>query len=906
MDPEGTGSLGVAVIGEALDYTDASEGLPLRPSGAAGSVFERIVKRCGLDRQQLRIMNTVWCQPPGDKLQGAAYELPVIQHCRPHWEREIERMKPKVIFALGNIPLRTLTGMAGKKRSISALRGYVFETSYGLVLPSLPPVFIKRGKPGYIGLACFDLLRAVSIAKNGWKAEKVDYTTHPGEDEARAFLSQVRDHPNLLVTYDIETDRSLGEEEDEVEAIEHEETDDQGEAWEERTSPITRFGTRITQIQFSIAPGTGIVFPWIEPYITIAKDILATENPKAAHNGWRFDNPILRQVYHFHINGVNHDTRWMWHHMQPDLPANLQTVASVYGMPFPWKHLADSEAEFYGAADVDAPQRIMAKLPGDLEKRGVWKGYEELIRKFDRVLVNMSSRGILLDPVARKEFGEELDTSIVESDAKIQSMVPDEVRKVEPKGGYKTEMPPILREWLKVEGQDWRALEKDPHQVERLYGDRLREDLTLIRKPFDVGGVDLETGEVKQEYRWARVEPFSPNSSQQLIGYMNWKKHPIPWNRKEERETTVKKELLRLGDKTKDSFYSEVINWRALKKMKSTYLEGWKPGPDGRVHSEFGYGPATGQLSSRSPNVQNAPKHSKLAKTFRKCIVPAAGKWLVEFDYHAYHAQTLALQSGDEAYMRIARLDMHSFLAAAGLLKLKTADQILALKDDEILDFFAYHKNDKKSYGQAADGEPMTFQKVRDKQAKPTILGYGFGLGAMHLWEENREYIKNKAEAQRLLDTLNGLFPVTAQWRKDITLQAHERNMLISKHGFLRWFWDVFHWDSRKRCLVPGDDHEKVLAFLPANDAFAHYRIALNRLEESGWNERAGLNDNLHDAGLYEIPDEILPEAIHAIKAEMEFTDPVLRHPVLCPEGFSCEVEVKLGRSWGEMQDWKG
>ena len=107
-----------------------------------------------------------------------------------------------------------------------------------------------------------------------------------------------------------------------------------------------------------------------DEYAKTAKQILALPNPKAGHGNWEYDDPRLRSAG-MTINGRNDNTRWVWHPLQPDLPAHLQFAASFYGMDFPWKHLSGSQPEFYGAADVDAVQRIMSSALNDLERRGI-------------------------------------------------------------------------------------------------------------------------------------------------------------------------------------------------------------------------------------------------------------------------------------------------------------------------------------------------------------------------------------------------------------------------------------------------------------------------------------------------------------------------------------------------------
>ena len=50
-------------------------------------------------------------------------------------------------------------------------------------------------------------------------------------------------------------------------------------------------------------------------------------------------------------------------------------------------------------------------------------------------------------------------------------------------------------------------------------------------------------------------------------------------------------------------------------------MRGWAPGADGRVHPNFGFKPATGQLSSDNPNAQNFPAHGALALSMKKMLV---------------------------------------------------------------------------------------------------------------------------------------------------------------------------------------------------------------------------------------------------------------------------------------------
>jgi DNA polymerase I-like protein with 3'-5' exonuclease and polymerase domains len=403
---------------------------------------------------------------------------------------------------------------------------------------------------------------------------------------------------------------------------------------------------------------------------------------------------------------------------------------------------------------------------------------------------------------------------------------------------------------------------------------------------------------------------------------MKFRGHPVPRDFKKDIETTAKVELERLAKRTKDPLYNKSLQYREFEKMKSTYVDGWKPddvveyrmfdtpqvvlaGAEptssvvvgiGRVHTTFTFRPATGQLSSRGPNIQNAPKHEGqravpgLAGAFRRIVEARPGHRIVTFDYKSFHALTLGFEAGDATYMRMARLDIHSFLTAH-MLKLEGCDNLLARSDDELREYFRWLKSDKDRLF------------TRDFKAKRAILGYGFGLGYRKLYDMNQEAFTRQAEAKRTIEMLNRTFPKTAQFRNTIRMRAHRDTFLLSRHGCIRHFFDVYHWDSKYGANRPGRDSEKAIAYLPANDAFGHIKDAMLRLEESGWNERANFFNQIHDDLHFEIPDAVFDEAVPAILAEMTKPSEILIDPVTAPAGLQCAVEVKAGRTWEKMEE---
>lgn len=923
--PEGTGSLGVLIVGEALGDHEAREGLPFRPYARAGSILERVIRASRLDRKQFAIWNVVACRPPNDWLEGAPWEYEAIEHCRRHFKPVVERFRPRVILALGGVALRALTGMAGKKRGISMLSGYTFPyyheghtigeledinrarmigdkppldlpSTNTWVVPTFHPSYIGRGATNLVGVLAHDLLQAVDLAKSsGFHKKPVNYLTKPTDSDVRDFLAYVRAKPETLITYDIETPNSADLPEDER---------DDDPSYE------------LISIQFSHTPQTGMFLPLQSGFGSegdypanwqVAKEIMALPNPKAGHNAWNYDNPRLRHNG-FQIAGRNYDTMWLFHHLQADLPMNLQFASRFFGMDFPWKHLDTSDPEFYGCADVDAPQRIMATGLQALQQRGILESYERHVCDVHPILQKMSDRGYPVNDERRLAFREDLTKARAEVDVKIQGHIPETVRRLHPKEGYKlcpNDLKPFLEPGQRVippvEREDIcsRVFEEREEEGEgnrkvvkvKYYRYRVRHFHEPNKEPALLGQNDIAVP------RWCRMYDFAPKSPKQIIAYMKAMKHPVPKNLKEvdlegnAKDTTAAKELERLATKTNDPVYRWIIEWRSFDTMRSTFVDGFAPQSDGRVHTMFTFAPAQWQLSSRGPNIQNTPVHSGLAEKFNYMIEAPEGFMWVGFDFKSFHPAMLSLEAQDPAYMRIVRLDVHSYLTAH-FMKLPERDKALSWDDDTLREWLAWVKKQHTH--------------VRNYKCKRVVCGWGNGQGYRRCYNDWREYFESETECKRLFQTMDGLFDKTTRCKREMAETAHKQRYLLSRYKALRWFWDVFHWDGQRGKLAQGEDHEKAQAFLPPNHAFGQVRDNMLQLSERGWDERYGMVNNVHDALYFLPPKGLVEECIHNVRELLQAPNPVLMTPGIAPSGMWVEVGVKVGRNLAGRVDDKG
>jgi uracil-DNA glycosylase family 4 len=987
---EGTGANGVLLVGEASGSMEARDQLPFRPYAPAGSVLERCLRRMGLDRKQFSVTNVIRCHPRHDWLEGAPWEYSALRSCRPNLDRVIEERKPRVIVALGGVALRELTGEAGEARGVTHLAGYVLPLASGAtkeyicgmcegkdsqcdhcmgtgkitrpattgaipVLADFHPSYLRRGKASHQGVFSRIIQRALQIAKGAdrewawgidpsdcstWNTPsgKLSYWTHPTLDQANSALYYLRDNPRLPFAQDIETYESASLDED------------------------ARDGFSDTQIrlaQFSFQPGTGMALPWEGGFKEVARELWHLKNQKFGHNWDNFDHKVLRacaarEGWHYAPTERVFDTLDMFHHWQPDLPAHLQFCSSFIKFPFPWKHLAGTDIEFYGICDVDADLRLGTFLESVLKKDGLWGqgdeysltyGYTGQEREVRPVLAAMEDRGVPVDDQRRMELGAEFDKAQSALGALLLPRFPESAKKLDP---YKT-FPPELK---KLPEERWGELFREPDKWRCRCDRENKMDASSCGK---CGG-DQEQGRVKagkwyrygqreveeagldaggspqlvKAVRWCYIPEFNPNSGKMLIEYMRAKGHSVPKSKEEDdqgnqKDTTAAKELQRLAVRTSDDFYLKVIEYRGLSKLRGTYVEGFRPGSDGRVHPTFTFDTGTAQMSARNPNTTNFPKLKptpELAKAMRGMIAAPKGYVIAEWDYKSCHALTLGYLAESPNYMRMSRLDIHSFVAGH-FLNLWNAHEIIGETDQELKARFKWLKSDPER------------KRIRDDQAKHAILGIGNGLKAKGLFERYMEQFpprscpqcvatgkvaglrglkkcplcdgtgrqSGQSIATELLRILEELFPEVFAWQKRMQDRAHREQFLKTEFGHVRRFYEVFRWDGKKSAWGHGDQAEEAVAFWLANIAFGHIRESLKALGRSGLDAKWQLFNHIHDSFMLLVPEDRIEEHAREIAPVLLAPSKVLTNPKVAPGGLVIDVEASVGRDWASMEE---
>ena len=179
--------------------------------------------------------------------------------------------------------------------------------------------------------------------------------------------------------------------------------------------------------------------------------------------------------------------------------------------------------------------------------------------------------------------------------------------------------------------------------------------------------LDGRIEELKKSIIEAAGEEFNINSPKQL-GEILFEKMGLPGGKKTKSGYSTAADVLeKLAPE--HPFVADILEYRALTKLKSTYAEGLAEqiATDGRIHTTFQQTvTATGRLSSTDPNLQNIPIRTELGRLLRKVFVPKEGYLFMDADYSQIELRILAHMSQDEQLIEAYNSgeDIHAITAS--------------------------------------------------------------------------------------------------------------------------------------------------------------------------------------------------------------------------------------------------
>ena len=201
------------------------------------------------------------------------------------------------------------------------------------------------------------------------------------------------------------------------------------------------------------------------------------------------------------------------------------------------------------------------------------------------------------------------------------------------------------------------SMEREGFSVDRVglenYSDKIGARLEeSLRKVYDLAGCE-----------------FNLNSPKQLSDVLfSEDKLNLPHGKKTKSGYSTNADVLE-SLRDKHPIINEILQYRALQKLKSTYCEGLLKviDNDGRIHSTLNQTETrTGRISSAEPNLQNIPVRTELGRELRRFFNAKEGYMLVDADYSQIELRVLAALAKDENMINafISGADIHSITAS--------------------------------------------------------------------------------------------------------------------------------------------------------------------------------------------------------------------------------------------------
>ena len=364
-------------------------------------------------------------------------------------------------------------------------------------------------------------------------------------------------------------------------------------------------------------------------------------------------------------------------------------------------------------------------------------------------------------------------------------------------------------------------------QMER---DGVKVDMAQLKVFAD--GLRKELAEREARIRNLADEPQLNISSPKQVGDLLFEKLQLdPKAKKTGSKTqyaTDEATLLAIADK--HPIVDEILEFRAVKKLLSTYIE---PFPtyispvDGRVHTTFNQAlTATGRLSSSNPNLQNIPVRTERGKEIRKAFVPGTKEGvIVSADYSQIELRIMAHLSCDAHLTQAFRegVDVHA----------ATAAKIFGIPVEEVT-------------------------REQRSMAKTANFGIMYGISSFGLAQ--RLHLSRSA-AKELIDGYFASFPAIRSFIEDSISFARENGYVETLFGRRRYLPDIHAHNATVRALA---ERNAVNAPIQGTSAdiikLAMIGVA-RRLREEGLRSKMVLQ--IHD----ELVFDALPEEVPALQA---------------------------------------
>ncbi len=359
--------------------------------------------------------------------------------------------------------------------------------------------------------------------------------------------------------------------------------------------------------------------------------------------------------------------------------------------------------------------------------------------------------------------------------------------------------------------------------------DGVKVDLAQLR--IYAEGLRKEMGERENRIRELAGEPLLNISSPKQVGDVLFDKLKLdPKAKKSARGQYSTDEATLLSIADRHPIVEEILEFRAVKKLLSTYIEpfpSYVSATDGRVHTTFNQAlTATGRLSSSNPNLQNIPIRTERGMQIRKAFVPGTPDGvIVSADYSQIELRIMAHLSCDAHLVQAFRdgVDVHA----------ATAAKIFHIPVEEV---------------------------TREQRGMAKTANFGIMYGISSFGLAQRLHLSRSA-AKELIDGYFASFPAIRSFIDDSIAFARENGYVETLFGRRRYLPDIQERNATIRALA---ERNAVNAPIQGTSAdiikLAMIRVA-GRLKETGLKSRMVLQ--IHD----ELVFDAVPSEVEQLKA---------------------------------------
>lgn len=578
------------------------------------------------------------------------------------------------------------------------------------------------------------------------------------------------------------------------------------------------------------------------------------ENPNITKVGWnlKFDLQIF-ELFGIYVRGTVLDGMLMKYLLNEEKPNDLKSMVRRY-LPehgdyeksdkfdkISWDKKPLEPLCKYGCQDTDYTLRLAMFFESKLIEVGMYPLFRHLIMPASRVLQHAEKTGLYLD----RKFNQEL----------LESYKP----KIDQATSNCLNLPRVKKfsRWL-VQERISKYLASIESELEDLDYNDPKDARKIASREQKISNIRAGVFTTKKELELTReVNLGSPIDLPLLLYSKKGFNFPIikytkdkKTNRDTDKPSTDEDTLVELRLTVKDPespkaiFLDNLLELRGLKKMYTTYIEGWhdKVQDDDRIHGQFKIiGTTSGRLSSSEPNLQQIPKTSVDANIKKQLVAPK-GKLYMALDYSQAELRIMAHLSGDETYLEAFAKGQDPHLAiAANKYGVSYEEANKAYSDEQHPDYKLW--------------------KNRRKQAKQICFGIIYGIQkkllAVKLSDPKAGIIVTPDEAQQ---QLNEFFQEHPKIKK---FMINQEKVLV-RHGYIKSLF------GRKRRLPQVySDNEQEAAYavrlsvnMPCQSAASDMNLFASILNY--WKMRQGKlpfmqeTCNVHDATYYLVSPEYI------------------------------------------------